>query len=210
MLQAPVQDSEKSTAWPLSPSPVKVWRDRDLVRGMGRAKGKQAEERPKDDDDALLDAAIAENVATQKMKVQQPPEQKARGKEPAAAPGKALTKEQIIQKLNSVPTFCLLNGETNIVGLQDPENPKFEVCFWMTDALEAKEMLEAALQNNPEEVHSHAAARLSAPPSVLATLLARRWTLAAGPSPARQMRCYCSPSAVPLACRRCRTGCTSA
>ena len=178
---------------------------------MGRAgKGKQAAERPKDDDDALLDAAIAENVATQKMKVQQPPEQKARGKEPAAAPGKALTKEQIIQKLNSVPTFCLLNGETNIVGLQDPENPKFEVCFWMTDALEAKEMLEAALQNNPEEVPSHAAARLSPPPSIPATLLARRWTLAAGPSPARPMRCYCSPSAVPLACRRSRTGCTSA
>ena len=53
-----------------------------------------------------------------------------------------------------MPTFCLLNGETNIVGLQDPENPKFEVCFWMTDALEAKEMLAAALQNNPEEVPS--------------------------------------------------------
>ena len=73
---------------------------------MGRAKGKQAEERPKDDDDALLDAAIAENKATQKMKVQQPPEQKARGKGgkevAAAAPGKALTKEQIMQKLNSV------------------------------------------------------------------------------------------------------------
>ena len=43
---------------------------------MGRAgKGKQAAERPKDDDDALLDAAIAENVATQKMKAQQPPEE---------------------------------------------------------------------------------------------------------------------------------------
>tara|TARA_B100000780_G_C21048903_1_gene421129 strand:+ start:747 stop:1055 length:309 start_codon:yes stop_codon:yes gene_type:complete len=74
---------------------------------MGRAgKGKQAEERPKDDDDALLDAAIAENKATQKMKVQQPPEQKARGKGgkevAAAAPGKALTREQIMQKLNSV------------------------------------------------------------------------------------------------------------
>ena len=107
MLQAPVQDSElRNYAWPLSPSPVKVWRDRDLVLGMGRAKGKQAEERPKDDDDALLDAAIAENKATQKMKVQQPPEQKARGKGgkevAAAAPGKALTKEQIMQKLNSV------------------------------------------------------------------------------------------------------------
>ena len=66
---------------------------------MGRAgKGKQAEERPKDDDDALLDAAIAENKATQKMKAQQPPEQKERGKEPAAAPGKAaLTKQEIIE-----------------------------------------------------------------------------------------------------------------
>jgi hypothetical protein len=186
---------------------------------MGRAgKGKQAEERPKDDDDALLDAAIAENKATQKMKAQQPPEQKERGKEPAAAPGKAaLTKQEIIEKLNKVPTFCLLNGETNIVGLQDPENPKFEVCFWMTDALEAKEMLAAALENNPEEVPSHAAARLAPPPSVPAMLLARRSTLArcssaaARPAPlARPMRCYCSPSAVPLACRRCRTGCTSA
>ena len=141
---------------------------------MGRAgKGKQAAERPKDDDDALLDAAIAENVATQKMKAQQPPEEEARGKEPAAAPGKALTKEQIIQKLNSVPTFCLLNGETNIVGLQDPENPKFEVCFWMTDALEAKEMLEAAVQNNPEEVASRL--HLGVTPLGLAYALASGW-----------------------------------
>ena len=149
-------------------------RPRSPVPGMGRAgKGKQAAERPKDDDDALLDAAIAENVATQKMKAQQPPEEEARGKEPAAAPGKALTKEQIIQKLNSVPTFCLLNGETNIVGLQDPENPKFEVCFWMTDALEAKEMLEAAVQNNPEEVASRL--HLGVTPLGLAYALASGW-----------------------------------
>jgi len=152
---------------------------------MGRSSktaAKQPEERPTDDDDALLDAAIAENKATQQMKAQQqrkaPADQEARGR-PAVAPagkaptGKALTKQQIIEKLNAVPTFCLLNGETNIVGLQDPENPKFEVCFWMTDALEAKEMLAAALQNNSEEVASRL--HLGVTPLGLAYALASGW-----------------------------------
>ena len=145
---------------------------------MGRSgKGKQVAERPADDD-ALLDAAIAENKATQAkahtQQQQKAPAEKEARKQPAAAPaGVALTKDQIIEKLNAVPSFCLLNGETNIVGLQDPENPKFEVCFWMTDAADAKEMLAAAKQNNSAEVASRL--HLGVTPLGIAFALASGW-----------------------------------
>lgn len=120
----------------------------------GKGSGNRVARAPADDDEALLNAAIAENKAAQAKAEQEKAKQEKLKAETAAAapPGKALTKQQIIEALNAVPTFCLLNGEANIVGLQDPENPKYEVCFWMTDAAEAKEMLTAAKANNSEEV----------------------------------------------------------
>ena len=125
-----------------------------LMGKGGKGSGNRVARAPADDDEALLNAAIAENKAAQAKAEQEKAEQEKLMAETAAAapPGKALTKQQIIEALNAVPTFCLLNGEANIVGLQDPENPKYEVCFWMTDAAEAKEMLTAAKANNSEEV----------------------------------------------------------
>ena len=99
------------------------------------------------DDDALLDAAIAENKAAAEK--QQQGTTAGGNKEPPKA---ALTQEQIIYKLNTVPTFCILNGQKNIVGLQDPSDPtgKLETCCWFADAAEAKATLAAAKAASPD------------------------------------------------------------
>jgi hypothetical protein len=65
---------------------------------------------------------------------------------PSAA---ALSQTEIMQKLNSVPTFCILNGDSNIVGMQDPEG-EGEVCCWFTDADDAMGMLASARESNPD------------------------------------------------------------
>ena len=60
--------------------------------------------------------------------------------------------QEIINKLNAVPTFCILNGRENIVGLKDPSDPtgQLEVCCWFADPAEAKQTLAAAKEANPE------------------------------------------------------------
>lgn len=64
-------------------------------------------------------------------------------------PRKALTKEEIMEKLNGVPTFCITNDEGGIVGMSDAEGDKKSVC-WFTDADEAKAISKAMGDANPE------------------------------------------------------------
>ena len=117
----------------------------------GKGGGNRVARAPADDDEALLNAAIAENKAAQAKAEQEKAKQEKLKAETAAAapPGKALTKQQIIEALNAVPTFCILNGQKNIVGLQDPADPsgRAEVCCWFADAQEAKARQERQFVN---------------------------------------------------------------
>ena len=64
---------------------------------------------------------------------------------------KALSGDEVVSKLNEVPCFCLLNGEKNIVGLQDPMDPTgtLEICCWFTDPNEAQSTLAQCKEANP-------------------------------------------------------------
>ena len=64
-------------------------------------------------------------------------------------PPAALTKEEIMQKLNGVPTFCVVNKDGGVVGMADAEGGKKSVC-WFTDAEEARTILKVMSESNPE------------------------------------------------------------
>ena len=64
-------------------------------------------------------------------------------------PPKALTKEEIMTKLNGVPCFCITNQDGGIVGLSDADGETKSVC-WFTDAEEAKAILKAMSDANPD------------------------------------------------------------
>jgi len=162
---------------------------------MGKGGQSSAKRVQKVDDNALIEQAIAQNRAEQEKRAaaegarqeQKAAEAKAQQEQLSMAreqltgvagkgpqkPGKALTRDQIVEKLNAVPTFCLLNGQYNIVGLQDPEEPKVDVCFWMTDGADAKDMLEAAKAANPPDVAD--SLHLGVTPLGLAFALSEKW-----------------------------------
>lgn len=62
---------------------------------------------------------------------------------------KALTKEEIMEKLNSIPTFCIVNKDGGVIGMTDAEGGK-KSCCWFTDAAEAKAILAAVQKSNPD------------------------------------------------------------
>lgn len=68
---------------------------------------------------------------------------------PEVPPAAAITKEQILEKLNGVPTFAIVNKDGGIVGMQDAEGGKKSVC-WFTDGDEAKAILKAMMASNPD------------------------------------------------------------
>jgi len=59
----------------------------------------------------------------------------------------ALAKEQIIEKLNAIPTFCLLNGEGYAVTVRGEDGSP--TCSWFVDPNEASAVLTAAIRDNP-------------------------------------------------------------
>jgi len=63
---------------------------------------------------------------------------------------KALTREEIIAKLNHIPVFCIVNEEGQMVGLQDKDSGVF-ACCWFTDPDEAKMLLGATVEANPDK-----------------------------------------------------------
>lgn len=88
----------------------------------------------------MLNAAIAENLRLSR----DPPSSPA----PSEPIGKALSREEIVRKLNSVPTFCLANADKSIVGIENPKGG--EMCCWFVDAAEARAWLELATKENPD------------------------------------------------------------
>ena len=67
---------------------------------------------------------------------------------PTEAPKAALTRTEIVKKLNAVPTFALLNPSKDVVSICDDKGT--EACCWYTDPREAQAMLAIAQQMNPE------------------------------------------------------------
>ena len=136
-------------------------------------KKKQAARAPASSDDEILDAAIAANkqAAAEAAAVAASPATASASEDPSAAKPAALTRQDIISKLNAVPTFCVLNGDSNIVAMEDPDGAG-EVCTWFTDAEDARRMLASAKEQNPDvaaELH------LGVTPLGLALALALGW-----------------------------------
>ena len=75
-----------------------------------------------------------------------------------------------MQKLNAIPTFCILNGDSNIVGMEDLEHGG-ESCCWFTDAEDARAMLARARAQNPDVPALH----LGVTPLGLSFALAMGW-----------------------------------
>mmetsp|Transcript_85486 Transcript_85486/g.147792 ORF Transcript_85486/g.147792 Transcript_85486/m.147792 type:complete len:440 (+) Transcript_85486:53-1372(+) len=63
--------------------------------------------------------------------------------------GATLTHEEIVDKLNAVPTFALVNGAGKIVPLGNADGSR-DVC-WFISAEEAKMLLELASADHPDE-----------------------------------------------------------
>ncbi|KAL3929166.1 MAG: hypothetical protein SGPRY_002076, partial [Prymnesium sp.] len=64
-----------------------------------------------------------------------------------APAGNALTRDQITEKLNAVPVFCIVNENGGLVGTRDKEG-KEAIC-WFTDAAESKALLAVMREHNP-------------------------------------------------------------
>lgn len=62
--------------------------------------------------------------------------------------GGALSREEIVEKLNRVPTFAIVNGDDVVLPISTASGGK-DIC-WFTDAAEAKELLEVTRAANPE------------------------------------------------------------
>ena len=62
---------------------------------------------------------------------------------------RALSREEIMEKLNEVPVFGIHNSEGHMIGMHDADGSKASCC-WFTDASEARALLEATSKKNPE------------------------------------------------------------
>jgi len=68
---------------------------------------------------------------------------------PPRPPNKALSREEILDKLNAIPTFCIMNDESGVVAMRDAESGK-AACCWFTDGTEARALLKATREQNPD------------------------------------------------------------
>jgi len=104
-----------------------------------------------DDDDKLLDATIIEN---KRIREQQATWWGEDGPLPQAGPpkNKAMEPKEIAEKLNAIPSFCLLSAENALLGLKDmaDETGKRKVCSWFTDPIQAADMLAQCKAHSPE------------------------------------------------------------
>jgi hypothetical protein len=63
--------------------------------------------------------------------------------------GKALTKTEIVKKLNTIPVFVVLNGDEKAVSLRDDENEGEETVFWHIEPNTAKAHLDVVIKQSP-------------------------------------------------------------
>lgn len=60
-----------------------------------------------------------------------------------------LTRQEITEKLNAIPTFCIMNDEGGVVGMRS-KGDSTTSCLWYTDAAEAQAFLKIASDANPD------------------------------------------------------------
>lgn len=65
-------------------------------------------------------------------------------------PPRALSRVEIMDKMNAVPVFCILNEDGGVVGMRSADGSDKPAVCWFTDALEARALLEAAQKQSPE------------------------------------------------------------
>ena len=61
-----------------------------------------------------------------------------------------LSHEEIVEKLNKVPTFCIMQADGSVISLPDPDAEGEECCTWFIDAEEAKYTLKRVKAANPD------------------------------------------------------------
>ena len=63
-----------------------------------------------------------------------------------------MSREEIIEKLNAVPTFCIMAQDGSVVSLPDPDGAEGEeCCTWFVDAGEARAVYKGVCEANPDE-----------------------------------------------------------
>ena len=90
--------------------------------------------------------------------------------------GGALSRDEIIDKLNRVPTFAIVNDEGVVVPMQSTDGGGSDVC-WFTDAAEAQECLALTLAANPAAAGS---LKLACSPLGVVFDLCKGWPVADG------------------------------
>ena len=69
-----------------------------------------------------------------------------------------LSKEEIVEKLNGVPTFAVMQSDGSVISLPDPTgSPGEECCTWFMDAAEARSTLRKVVAANPDLTGLHLA-----------------------------------------------------
>ena len=58
------------------------------------------------------------------------------------------TGEEITDKMNAIPAFCIMNEKGGMVGVRGKDDGK-EAVAWFTDPGEAKALLEVMREHNP-------------------------------------------------------------
>ena len=61
-----------------------------------------------------------------------------------------LCRDEIVEKLNSVPLFCIMQDDGSVISLPDSESAGEECCTWFVDAFEAQATLKKVVTANPD------------------------------------------------------------
>ena len=62
-----------------------------------------------------------------------------------------MSTDEVIEKLNSVPAFCILLGDGSVISLPDPKGADGEACTWFLDPHEAAATFRRCKAANPGE-----------------------------------------------------------
>lgn len=126
---------------------------------MGKGgRGNKKASAPTRDDDALLEQAIAENqrtlekVALDKEQAKRAQVTKEVGIARRDQEGAALSKEEIVAKLDALPAFCVVDAKKQFVPLSVHKGGSVTdgvTTFW-TEPLEAKDALAQAIHQRPD------------------------------------------------------------
>lgn len=85
----------------------------------------------------------------------------------------ALTRKEIIEKLNTIPTFALLSRDKSVLAISDGEGG--ECCCWFTDPKDAQQVLKMGIEDQPD-----GGTHLGVTPLGVAFAVCAGWTVGEG------------------------------